>query len=479
MASINLTNSLTRKKEQFKPIYPDSIGMYTCGPTVYDVKHIGNFRTYTLSDLIYRVLKFNGYKVNYIMNFTDVGHLTGDNNGDADAGEDRLVKAAKRDKTTAWDVANKYTEIFIKDFDKLNLVRPDKWTKATEHIQEQIDLVKRLEEKGLTYKISDGVYFDTQSYEKLGFKYGELSDLDKLKEGARVEVSAEKKNPRDFALWRFSPKEEKRDMEWESPWGVGFPGWHIECSAMSMKYLGETFDIHVGGEDLRSTHHPNEIAQSKGATGKEFANFWIHGAFILIDGERMSTSKGNNYKVRDIEEKGFDPLALRYLYFSTHYRQTLNFTWQGLESAQNALNKLRGIVGELRNMNQRTQLSHEKSDKIDAIKENFLSAINDDFNMPKALAIMWDMFKSNIPSPDKYDLSILFDEVLGLNLNQIAPQVQQVGQVEPEMVKLLEKREQLRREGKFVEADEIRRQIAEKGYVLEDTAKGITFRKGK
>lgn len=471
---IYLTNSLTRKKEKFEPSGVAKIGMYTCGPTVYDVKHIGNFRTYTLSDLIYRALKYNGYKVDYIMNFTDVGHLTGDNEGDSDAGEDRLVKAAKRDKITAWDVAKKYTELFIEDFDKLNLIRPDKWTKATDHIKEQIELIQRLEKKGLTYKITDGVYFDTEAYEKLGYKYGELSDLDQLKEGARVEANPEKKNSRDFALWRLSPVGEKRDMEWESPWGVGFPGWHIECSAMSMEYLGESFDLHIGGDDIRSTHHPNEIAQSQGATGKQFVKYWVHGALILIDGERMSTSRGNNYKVKDILKKGYDPLALRYLYFSTHYKQILNFTWEGLDAAQNALNKLKKQVLELKNMNQRTQLSDEKNEKIEEIKNKFLGALNDDLNMPQALAVLWDMFKSNIPSPDKYDLALVFDEVLGFGLNKLT---NEKVKIPDEIKKLVEAREKLRKEGKYEEADRLRDTIKVKGYELLDVDDRVEIKK--
>ncbi len=339
---MKIYNSLTKTVEEFLAINPPEVGMYTCGPTIYDRKHIGNFRTYTLSDLLVRALTYEGYKVTHIMNFTDVGHLTGDNEGDADTGVDRLVKAAIRERKTAWDVAKEYEKLFLDDFEKMGLLNPAKFVKATDHIKEQIDLIKKLEEKGFVYKISDGVYFDTVSYEKnTGNKYGELSNLDSIKEGARVEPNPEKKNPRDFALWKFSPVGETRDMEWESQWGIGFPGWHIECSAMSMKYLGESFDLHIGGEDLRSTHHPNEIAQSEGATGKKFVNYWVHGAFVLIDGQRMSTSKGNNYNVRDIIEKGFDPLALRYLYLGTHYKKQLNFTWVSLQAAQNVINKLR------------------------------------------------------------------------------------------------------------------------------------------
>ncbi len=465
MADIYLTNSLTRKKEKFEPIDPPNVGMYTCGPTVYDKKHIGNFRTYTLSDLLYRALKFNGYKVKYIMNFTDVGHLTGDNLGDADTGEDRLVKAAKREKKTAWEVAEMYTKLFIEDFDKLNLIRPDKWVKATDHIVEQINLIKRLEEKGLTYKISEGIYFDTVEYEKDGHKYGVLSDLDQIKEGARVEANPEKKNSRDFALWRFSPTDQKRDMEWESPWGVGFPGWHIECSAMSMEYLGETFDLHVGGEDIKM-HHTNEIAQSEGATGKKFVDCWVHGALILIDGERMSTSLGNNYKVSDVIEKGFDPLALRYLYLSTHYRQILNFTWESVAAAQNALDKLR---------NQVQKLKEEKNEEIEnagKYKEEFLKAINDDLNMPQALAVVWEMLKSNIGSRQKLESLKSFDEVLGLDLFETKEL-----KIPEEIKKLAKKRDELRASGKFEESDQIRKQIEEKGFKVEDSSEGTKIKK--
>lgn len=475
---LQLYNSLTRQKETFTPINKDNIGIYTCGPTVYDRKHIGNFRTYTLSDLIYRTLKYNGYNVTHIMNFTDVGHLTGDNEGDADTGEDRLVKAAKRDRKTAWEVAETYAKLFIEDFEKLNLINPDQFVKATDHIQEQIDLVKQLEDNGLTYTTSDGVYFDTVAYESsTGNKYGELSNLDQIKEGARVEVNPEKKNPRDFALWKFSPKDEKRDMEWESPWGVGFPGWHIECSAMSMKYLGETFDIHVGGEDLRSTHHPNEIAQSQGATHQKFVNYWVHGAFILIDGERMSTSKGNNYNVGNIIEKGYDPIALRYLYLSTHYKKVMNFSWDALQNAQNTLDSLRGALAVMleKHDQERTRLSDEKLEKIDTYNQRFMDAINDDINTPQALAVMWEVMKSNIPTTDKIDTLYNFDEVLGLNLRNVKPA--EPVEIPSDIQQLVHERERLRQEGKYEEADNVRAALIQKGYELLDTSEGPRLRK--
>jgi cysteinyl-tRNA synthetase len=315
---LRIYNSLSKNEEVFKPHLPDTVGVYTCGPTVYDYVTIGNWRTYTLGDLLIRALRLNGYKPTYVMNITDVGHLTGDNLGDADTGEDRLEKASRREGKTAWEIAAFYTDDFLQGYKKLNLTQPKLFAKATDHITEQISLVEQLIARGFAYQISDGIYFDTLSYENAGFTYGELSNLQMIKEGVRVLINHEKKNPRDFALWKFSTAKEggeKRHMEWPSPWGVGFPGWHIECSAMSMKYLGAQFAIHVGGEDLKSTHHPNEIAQSQGATGLvPFVAYWMHGAFLQVDGGKMGKSLGNAYSLHDIESHGFSPLALRYFY---------------------------------------------------------------------------------------------------------------------------------------------------------------------
>ncbi|MFC1625932.1 cysteine--tRNA ligase [Patescibacteria group bacterium] len=464
MADVLLTNSLTRKKETFVAINPPSVGMYTCGPTVYGDSTIGNLRTYTMADTLLRVLKFNGYKINYIMNLTDVGHLTGDNLGDADIGEDRLEKAAKDKKKTAWDVAEHYIASFLKDFEKLNLTKPQKFVRATDHIREQIALIKRLENNGLIYKISDGIYFDTKKFEDKGNKYGTLSTLDSIKEGARVGVNKEKKNPRDFALWKFSPKKGKRDMQWDSPWGVGFPGWHLECSAMSMKYLGESFDIHFGGEDLRTTHHPNEIAQSEGATGKKFVNYWVHGAFLKVDGGRMGKSKGNAYRLTDIEKNGFNSMALRYLYLTGKYSEPLNFTWEALESAQNTLNKLYSQISSLKSQTQRTTLSAEKEEKIALYRSEFIQKVSDDLNTPQALAVLWEVLKSSIPSQDKYDLAVSFDEVLGLKLNQVKPRKK----ISTGAQKLMDERDRLRKEGKFEEADKIRIKINKLGYKVKD-----------
>lgn len=467
MADIYLTNTLTRKKEKFEAINPPNIGMYTCGPTVYNFATIGNFRTYVSADILFRVLKYNGYSVNYIMNLTDVGHLTGDNLGDADTGEDRLEKAARKERKTAWEIAKEYTEAFMSDFHKLNLEEPARFVKATDHIEDQINLIKRLEEKGLTYKTSDGIYFDTKKYEETTSRtYGELSTLDQIKEGSRVGVNPEKRNSRDFALWKFSPAGKKRDMEWSSPWGIGFPGWHVECSAMSMKYLGENFDIHTGGEDLRSTHHPNEIAQAEGATGKNFVNYWLHGAFLKVDGKRMGKSLGNAYSIKDIEDKGFNPLDLRYFYLTAKYNDPLNFTWEALSAAQNSLNKLRSQMEGFRSKIVRTALSLEKEEQIERYGEDFNASICDDLNTPKALAVLWEMLKSNIPSTDKYDLAISFDEILGLGLARV-PEFQET-RIPDKIQKLIDEREKLRREGKFEEADKIRDEILKSGHQVTD-----------
>lgn len=467
---LQLYNSLSREIEEFKAINPPHVGMYTCGPTVYAFAHIGNFRTYTTADLLIRTLQYNDYEVKYIMNLTDVGHLTGDNSGDADTGEDRMEKSAKKEGKSAWEIAEFYADQFIQDYKELNLTQPEKFAKATDHIKEQIDLIRELEEKGYTYQTSDGIYFDTSAFPH----YGELSNLDQIKEGARVEVNPEKRNPRDFALWKFSPKDEKRQMEWDSPWGKGFPGWHIECSAMSMKYLGPTFDIHVGGIDLRETHHPNEIAQSEAATGKKFVNYWVHSAFMLVQGERMSKSKGNNYRLYDLTKEGYEPMALRYLYMQTHYRQEMNFTFPALESAQQALHRLRELVTGLRNN------PDEGDTKITkAFDEQFLEAINDDLNMPKALATMWEMLKSDASNIAKLNSLLRYDKVLGLELESVNVEESLIPleEVPEDVRKLIEERWQFRREKRFNLADQWRNKIKKRGFEIQDIKNGIEIRK--
>jgi cysteinyl-tRNA synthetase len=461
---LHIFNSLTRKIEPFHPIHDLQVGMYTCGPTVYDFAHIGNFRTYTTADILVRTLQYNGYEVKYIINLTDVGHLTGDNLGDADLGEDRLEKSAKKEGKTAWEVAAFYTEAFLKDFEKLQLTKPQRFVKATDHIKEQIDLVKQLEEKGFTYTTTDGVYFDTSKFEK----YGELSNLDEIKAGARVEINPEKKNARDFALWKFSPQDEQRQMEWKSPWGVGFPGWHIECSAMAMKYLGPHFDIHAGGIDLRETHHPNEIAQSEAATEQTFVNYWVHSAFMLVSGQRMSKSLGNNYKLYDLEKEGYDAMTLRYVYLQTHYRQEMNFTFAGLDAAANAVKKLRE---EVRLLEEPTHVSKEYSDL-------FLAALNDDLNTSKALAVVWELLKSDLPDSVKHATLLKFDTVLGLQLDQIEKEETLSLEQLPRPVRsLIMQREEMRKMRKFAQADQIRNQVKKLGYDVQDGQDGITIKK--
>lgn len=468
---MKIYNSLSREIETIEPREPGKIGMYTCGPTVYSTATIGNFRTYTLSDLLARSLKYLGYDVKSVMNLTDVGHLTGDNDGDSNQGEDRLEKASKKEGKTAWDIAKAYSDEYLTHLKLMNIEMPSVICKATDHIPEQIEMVKRLESNGLTYKIADGIYFDTVEFEKQGHKYGELSNLDEMKKGARLEPNPEKKNPRDFALWKFSPNDgTKRQMEWESPWGVGFPGWHIECSAMATKYLGNQFDIHAGGEDLRSTHHPNEIAQAEGATGKEpFVKYWVHGAFLLVDGGRMGKSLGNAYTVNDIISKGYDPLALRYFYMTGHYRKQINFTWDSLKSAATALSKLKEFYGSIKNDKEdRVALSQEKLKKIEDYQARFASALENDLNMSEALAVLWEVVKSNISNYDKADLMMQFDRVFGLQLDSGTRYSKEGEQIPEQISMLISQREEMRRMRNFQEADKIREDIEKLGYTLED-----------
>lgn len=461
---LTLFNSLSRNVEEFTPLNPPHIGMYTCGPTVYDFAHIGNFRTYTMADILVRALTYQKFNVTYVMNLTDVGHLTGDNLGDADMGEDRMEKSAKKEGKTAWEVAAFYTEAFLDDYKKLNLTEPKIFAKATDNIQEQIDLVSRLEEIGYTYQTSDGIYFDTSLFKD----YGKLSNLDQIKEGARVEINEEKRNPRDFALWKFSSENEKRQMEWNSPWGVGFPGWHIECSAMAMKYLGESFDIHAGGIDLRETHHPNEIAQAEAVTEKPFAKYWFHVAFMLVAGEKMSKSLGNNYKIYDLEKEGYDPIQLRYLYLQTHYRQEMNFSFPSLDAARNALEKLKRTIIKWT----------EAETGSKEYEQKFLDAINDDLNTPQALAVMWEMVKADIPDGQKLNSLLKMDEVLGLRLREsYVEKAKKPVDVPQEVMDLVEERRVARSDKHYMQADQIRNKIRRLGFDVQDKESGIEITK--
>ncbi|MGH7204090.1 MAG: cysteine--tRNA ligase [Candidatus Levyibacteriota bacterium] len=469
---LKLFNSLSRKVENFKPIHPLQVGMYTCGPTVYQFAHIGNMRAFTTADLLVRTLAYNGYDVKFVMNITDVGHMTQDDADGGDGGEDKMEKSARLEEKTVWEVAQFYTDVFLKDYRSLNLTMPTRFCKATDHIKEQIDLIKRIEANGFTYKTSDGIYFDTAKLKD----YGAISDMDQIKEGARVAMSEEKKNPRDFALWKFSPPGEKRQMEWKSPWGKGFPGWHIECSAMSMKYLGETFDIHTGGIDHKAIHHPNEIAQAEAATGKPLANYWVHTAFMLVAGQKMSKSLGNTYTLYDIEQQNYDLLAMRYLYLQTHYRQEMNFTFDALDAAQNAFKKLILDVSRWEDPSENSgQVPHGV---FEDFEKRFMDAINDDLNTSQALAIMWELVKSDYPTGPKFRTLFKMDKVLGLNIGELSKQLKQVQGIVPGNIQhLVEERQSLRKQKKFNAADQIRAKIEKLGYMLEDTKKGVKVTK--
>jgi cysteinyl-tRNA synthetase len=463
MKTLILFNTLTRKKEKFLPLKDKLVTMYNCGPTVYERVHIGNLRAYIFADTLKRALEFNGYKVKQIINITDVGHLT----SDADSGEDKIEKSAQEKRKSAFEIVRFYEKLFKEDIKKLNIKKPFKFPRATEHIQEMIELIKILEKKDYTYKISDGICFDTSKFKD----YGKLAGLDKkkLKPGARVEVNPEKKNPYDFALWKFSPKDVKRQMEWKSPWGIGFSGWHIECSAMAMKYLGKTLDIHTGGVDHIDIHHTNEIAQSESVIGKKFVRYWLHCNFLIVEGQKMSKSLGNIFTLEDIEKRGFKPLAFRYLVLNSHYRSLMNFTWQAMESAEKAHNNLLEHISAFSLVNQT-----KKNKKLEKeIKEKILDIINDDLDTPKLIAEMWDILRTNKDLNYKKTFVLLADQVLGLGLEEFLKK-----QKIPVLVKkkvLL--REKLRKEKRWSEADKIREEILKMGYKVEDTQYGAVIKK--
>lgn len=463
---LKLYNSLGRKVEKFVPLNPPRVGMYTCGPTVYDYQHIGNWRTFVFEDILRRVLEINGYSVNHVMNVTDVGHLTGDTVGHADLGEDRLEKGAAREGKTVWEIAQFYLDDFIETREWINILPPHHFIRATDFIPEQIELVKKLTEKGLAYETETGVFFDVSKFPEYG-KLGGQKLIDKrVATREEVEEDHTKKNPFDFALWlKTVGRWSNHQMRWSSPWGNGFPGWHIECSAMAMKLLGEAFDIHTGGVDHIAIHHTNEIAQSEGATGKPFAKYWLHGEFLTVDGGRMGKSLGNAYTLHDISSKDFDALVLRYLYMTAHYKDKLNFTWKSLEAAQNALNNLRH---EIRAWEQPKQI-------VAQYYQKFLDSANNDLNMPQALAVMWDMVKSDKSSASKSATLLKMDEILGLKLDEhLAKPVKVPSKVQS----LVSQRESARVAKDFEKADRIRRQVEKLGFAIEDTSTGPKIKPG-
>ena len=472
---LKVFNTLTRTREVFGPLADNEVRMYSCGPTVYDRAHIGNFRSYVTWDLLRRALQADGYKVIHCMNITDVGHLV----GDGDEGEDKLQQSANKIGKTAWEIAKDYEVKFVEDAKALGIVLPEAplLCRATEHMDDQIKLIKILEEKGFTYRTSDGIYFDTSKFPEYGRLSGQLLE-DKLA-GARVEVNVEKKNPTDFALWKFSYPQgitreqyleqspgdiRARHMEWPSPWGLGFPGWHIECSAMSRKYLGQPFDIHCGGVDHISVHHENEIAQSVAAYGVPLAIYWMHNEFITVDGQKMSKSLGNFYTLEDCRARGIEPLALRYFYLGAHYRSKLNFTWQAVEAAQNALNGLREMAREWNTATQEESLD---------IYKKFLEEINDDLNSPAALAVMWDMAKSDLPSEAKSANLLAMDSVLGLGLSSHVAKPVNI----PEEIKAVAMRRwEARARQDWAQSDQLRHELDQMGWRMEDGAEGYKLK---
>lgn len=466
---MKIYNTSSREIEEFKPQNSPDVSLYSCGPTVYDFTHIGHMRTYTNIDFLKRTLTYLGLKVNHVMNITDVGHLT----GDTDEGEDKLEKGAKSSGKTVWEVAKFYTGNFFETMKALNVLPADTTCKATDHIEDMLQLIKQLEQKGFAYETKEAIYFDTSKFTNYGKLSGQKLD-DKLQQARKeVVVDPEKKNPADFALWfKTVGRFEKHEMHWGSPWGEGFPGWHIECSAMSMKYLGETIDIHAGGVDHIPVHHENEIAQSEAITGKLFVKYWFHNEFLLVDNVKMSKSLQNFYTLEDIKKKNIDPLALRYLFTQTQYRQQMNFTWESLEGAQNSLNKLRELVLSLRKQTDRQMISEDKLVQVDAFRSQFRIALENDLQMPQAIAVVWSMLKSNIPSEDKLDLLYELDQVLGLDLREVVEDV-----IPKNILDLVIQRETARKNRDFTTSDQLRAEIEKHGYKVEDIGGTHTVKK--
>ena len=451
-------NTLTKQKEKFEPLDSKEVRIYSCGPTVYKDATIGNMRTNIFQDILRRVLRYNGYKIKHVMNLTDVGHLV----SDGDEGEDKMLKSAREEHKTPLEIAEHYTKLFFEDLKALNVETPEIVCKATDHINEMLKYVRELIKNGYAYETSTAVYFDISKLDK----YPVLSNLnlEEQKAGARVEVDKEKKNPYDFALWIKAP--ENHLMKWDSEFGPSYPGWHIECSAMGRKYLGEQFDIHTGGIDLIPTHHENEIAQSKGATGKIPARYWMHGEYLLINGGKMSKSLGNVYLVKDIKEKGYEPLAYRLFSYSCNYRNKLNFTWEGIEAAQKSLERLRGSYNT--HLNGTDNLDEKDRENLIKIEENFHKAINDDLNMPLAMSYVWEAAKFEKKSPEIAKILAKFDTILGIDIEKQEEQKE----IPQEISELLEQRRKARENKNWAKSDEIRDLISEKGYIVKDTKNG-------
>lgn len=474
--SLSLYNTLTRKKEEFSSIEPGRVRMYTCGPTVYNYAHIGNLRSYIFADILRRTLQYFGYEVPQVMNVTDVGHLT----DDADSGDDKMELQAKKEGKDIWEIARHFEDVFFDDIEKLNIEPPAVKCRATEHVSEMIALVEKLFERGHAYETAQAVYFDVTTFPA----YTELSrqSLEDKLTAARddVQEDPEKRNPADFALWfKAVGRFEHHIMRWDSPWGVGFPGWHVECSAMSMKYLGQTLDIHTGGEDHVWVHHPNEIAQSEGATGQKFVQYWMHGAFLVVgrlsagdddEDRRMGKSEGNFLRLQTLIDKGYDPLAYRYLCFSAHYRAKLKFTWESMDAAASGYDSLKDFVARAK------QIGGQEQPWVQEHRNKFEHAIADDLNMPQALAAVNELIREADRRKEYGVLDALydFDKVLGLNLRKSA---EKATSADAEIENMIKERETARANKDWAKADELRKSLSEMGILLEDTASGTLWRR--
>jgi len=452
---MKLFNTFDRKIDEFTPLIDTQVGMYTCGPTVYREIHIGNLRTYITTDLLKRVLLAKDYSVRSVMNITDVGHFR--YSQEKGRAIDPVMEEAKEFGITPLDIAKKYTDIFLKDSQKVGIIPSDDYPKASENIKEMIEVIEALIAKGFAYKTDGNVYFNVKKFKHYGKLSGNTLDkMDELLEAVRVSVETDKKDSADFALWKKA--EEDRVMRWDSPWGEGVPGWHIECSVMAMKYLGTTIDVHAGGEDLIFPHHEDEIAQSEALSGKKFANFWIHTNFLLVEGEKMSRSKRNVYTVFDIEKKKFSALAFRYLTLLTHYRTKMNFTWKGLEAAQEALDKIYVLASSFT----------ESKIGCSEYEAKFMDAVENDLNMPKAVAVMWEMLRSDFPLSAKAKSLFKMDEILGLNIKVKAEELNNI----PDSInRMIAQRDELRLHKRFNAADKIRADLEKMGYIVEDEKK--------
>ena len=491
--ALYLYNTLSRKKEPFRPAAEGEARIYTCGPTVYDFAHIGNLRAYIFMDSLRRVLKYNGYKLLHVMNITDVGHLV----SDEDYGEDKMIKGARERNMTPWEIAAEFTRIFMEDMAALNIEKTEIVSKATEHIPQMLEMVEALADKGYGYELSDGIYFDISKFGG----YGRLSglNLDEQKAGARIEVNAEKRHPADFALWIKAPK--GHIMKWDSRWGDGYPGWHIECSAMSIHYLGDRIDIHTGGVDHIPIHHENEIAQSDAYTGKSVVNFWMHNEFVLVDNGKMSKSLRNTYTAKDLRDRGFNPLAYKYFCLNGHYRSKLNFTWDALRSAAVAYRRMIDGVLEHKNAGTAGEAGPDSS-YIDNMRRNFCEAINDDLNIPKALGIAWQLIRSPVKAGAVYDLIVEMDGVFGLGIKDAVEAAQRAGgenaaagsgegatpsegaaskcennafrntDIPQDILELVKERDAARSAKDWKRSDELRDLIKEKGYAVADSKQG-------